>query len=754
MFAVKVDKNIASIVEKEQITSGSQNVYVTQFEFSDEWQYLERTARFRGGDKVIDILLDDTNKCMIPWEVMTKAKVTVEVGAYGVKDGNVVLPTVWASMPIVLQSVLGEDDSAWPSEPTPDVYQQILARLGDLEDKIAEGGTGGGGSGQNGKDGKDGKSAYQIAVDNGFEGTEEEWLASLQGPPGKDGSDADVINRCLWVCSAGDDIDLFKNGETNVAAPNEFIGHTPTVSNNNVGLVLVDSKLYWTKFDITAVAEHAVTQSFTKDPVLIGPVAGGGGNVSDSTLFVVNYNRAPKVGDYFNITPDRMYGAIPKNGEDYTLVAFTTDGIFDCTCVVTDYTPGKWATQVKVTTVSGVNSYSKEQIDEMFAGITIEDPLVTFKDTTITNISQLPVDKTPCCFHMVDSTLGFPFKDDIIYVKCVDPIVFVYTIDGAVAELDVGPEGQLTVKQVSSVRGDPGESAYDIAVSNGFEGTEAEWLESLKGPKGDTGESAYYVAVANGFEGTEAEWLESLKGPTGDSGESAYDVAVANGFEGTEAEWLESLKGPKGDTGESAPEEGAILIKPITEAEYEALSNEEKNSETGWLLTDGETSIPIKSVTEAEYDALSDEEKEDDIAYLVTDAESGGSSDSSTSKGEVYSTEEVRIGTWIDGKPLYRRVITGLTFSSGEAKEYASYGKTALQIDTVVGLAGTAFVDTGEVVSLPYTDFSSVGGALAVDLHLQIKDDALLVVNRNANTDTKWKASSAIAILEYTKTTD
>lgn len=30
-----------------------------------------------------------------------------------------------------------------------------------------------------------GKSAYEIAVENGFEGTEEEWLASLQGPPGK-----------------------------------------------------------------------------------------------------------------------------------------------------------------------------------------------------------------------------------------------------------------------------------------------------------------------------------------------------------------------------------------------------------------------------------------------------------------------------------------------------------------------------------------------------------------------------------------
>ena len=32
-----------------------------------------------------------------------------------------------------------------------------------------------------------GKSAYEVAVANGFEGTEEEWLASLQGEPGDPG---------------------------------------------------------------------------------------------------------------------------------------------------------------------------------------------------------------------------------------------------------------------------------------------------------------------------------------------------------------------------------------------------------------------------------------------------------------------------------------------------------------------------------------------------------------------------------------
>jgi hypothetical protein len=37
--------------------------------------------------------------------------------------------------------------------------------------------------------GEDGKSAYQIAQDNGFVGTQEAWLLSLHGKDGKDGKD-------------------------------------------------------------------------------------------------------------------------------------------------------------------------------------------------------------------------------------------------------------------------------------------------------------------------------------------------------------------------------------------------------------------------------------------------------------------------------------------------------------------------------------------------------------------------------------
>lgn len=57
------------------------------------------------------------------------------------------------------------------------------------------------------------------------------------------------------------------------------------------------------------------------------------------------------------------------------------------------------------------------------------------------------------------------------------------------------------------------------------------------------GKSAYEVAVENGFEGDENEWLLSLKG------KSAYEIAIEMGlFEGTVEEWVNSLKGKDGYT--------------------------------------------------------------------------------------------------------------------------------------------------------------------------------------------------------------
>ena len=62
-----------------------------------------------------------------------------------------------------------------------------------------------------------------------------------------------------------------------------------------------------------------------------------------------------------------------------------------------------------------------------------------------------------------------------------------------------------------------------------------------QGPAGKDGKSAYEIAVEQGFVGSEAEWLESLKGDAG-----------AQGIQGPQGE--QGLQGPKGETGEQGPQ--------------------------------------------------------------------------------------------------------------------------------------------------------------------------------------------------------
>ena len=161
----------------------------------------------------------------------------------------------------------------------------------------------------------------------------------------------------------------------------------------------------------------------------------------------------------------------------------------------------------------------------------------------------------------------------------------VYLPGGAVPPEVVNNPDYLTKVQVIALieaatrpeKGDPGLSAYEIAVKGGYKGTEKEWLASLKGT-GEPGKSAYEVAVAGGYKGTAEQWLASLHGP---NGLNAYEVAVAEGYEGTVEEWLDSLQGADGKdlhfdaTGELE--------------ELEAFAEEAKGFTFGASVTDAKT---------------------------------------------------------------------------------------------------------------------------------------------------------------------
>lgn len=130
MFSLFAKKNVLAVNQREVVTSGSVNVYEVQFQFDSEWDGLEKTAVFRAGDCTVSTLLDETETCIIPWEVFQDAKRTLYAGVYGTKNGNTVLPTIWAPLGEIRQGC-EPGESTQPS--TPSVYEQILAEIGNLD---------------------------------------------------------------------------------------------------------------------------------------------------------------------------------------------------------------------------------------------------------------------------------------------------------------------------------------------------------------------------------------------------------------------------------------------------------------------------------------------------------------------------------------------------------------------------------------------------------------------------------------------
>ena len=154
-----------------------------------------------------------------------------------------------------------------------------------------------------------------------------------------------------------------------------------------------------------------------------------------------------------------------------------------------------------------------------------------------------------------------------------------------------------------------GKSAYQAAVERGFEGTETEWLETLKGEQGDKGE----------------------KGDIGEQGLSAYEVAVKEGFSGSKTDWLLSLRGAPGESGSglpvgfeyfsinpnlpsgSLPLFGGLFSREvysslweyaksqpgyvISEEQWQALSSSNNGNVPFYSFGDGETTFRVPSLT-------------------------------------------------------------------------------------------------------------------------------------------------------------
>ena len=106
---------------------------------------------------------------------------------------------------------------------------------------------------------------------------------------------------------------------------------------------------------------------------------------------------------------------------------------------------------------------------------------------------------------------------------------------------------------------------------------------------------------------------------------------------------------------------------------------------------------------------------------------------------EVYSTEETRVGTWIDGKPLYRKCFEVVFPSSSSA--VVRYSKKECELKRIFGHTN---LKNGTFLNIPsYYSSGNYIGLIAQNEEITI----------SLSRDIYYGATSVI-VIEYTKTTD
>ena len=174
----------------------------------------------------------------------------------------------------------------------------------------------------------------------------------------------------------------------------------------------------------------------------------------------------------------------------------------------------------------------------------------------------------------------------------------------------VGENGWKNLVEIATLHGNDGDSAYDIAVKAGFNGTVEAWIESLKGVDGKQVELRTANNKLEWKYATDTEWQElvtltdlvvqkeakeiiistsathivwhyegengwhdlvELSSLAGNEGKSAYEVAKEVGFTGTAKEWIESLKGADGKQVELRTNENKLEWKYATDIEWQEL---------------------------------------------------------------------------------------------------------------------------------------------------------------------------------------
>lgn len=182
----------------------------------------------------------------------------------------------------------------------------------------------------------------------------------------------------------------------------------------------------------------------------------------------------------------------------------------------------------------------------------------------------------------------------------------------------------------------------------------------------------------------------------------------------------------------------------------EPVGGPEYSAGDGITIEDDTISVttPVNPMTQAEYDALPD--KANSGFCIITD-----SGVSLKDRGEVYSTEETMIGTWIDGRNLYRKTITFIV-SKTDYTWQEVLNSNIPNIKEIAFLSGHINRPNGmtNIMATPDNNneaFKSIPGLMYMTTPFSGSSFTGLKVYIDSST---LVGGTVVARIEYTKTTD
>ncbi len=132
---LEVSGSRVEIVEDETLVAGEVKVHATEFDFGESWgEYPVKVAVFKNGGVEVEQLIVD-GACEIPWEALVSPG-ELYIGVRG-ESADKRRPTLWSEAVTVNEGTEAADESR---EPTPDVWQQLLAAIDDVAPHIGEDG--------------------------------------------------------------------------------------------------------------------------------------------------------------------------------------------------------------------------------------------------------------------------------------------------------------------------------------------------------------------------------------------------------------------------------------------------------------------------------------------------------------------------------------------------------------------------------------------------------------------------------------